>query len=73
MRKKIDKFKADNKNVDFGTKFCQGNTSVKFDISKSVEASFKGNLYDFPVYYNSNNKSDILTIYKYLMVKYNIK
>ena len=34
--------------------------------------SLKGNAYDFSVDYNSIDKSDILNIHKYLMVKNNI-
>ena len=30
-------------------------------------------MYDFPVDYNSVDKSDILNIHKYLMIKNNIK
>ena len=33
----------------------------------------KGNVYNFSVYYNAIEKSDILNIHKYLMVKSNIK
>ena len=42
----------------------------KFDAE---EVSLKGNMYDFSVDYNVINKSDILNIRKYLMVKNNIK
>ena len=33
----------------------------------------KGNIYDFPADYNAVNKSNILNIHKYLMVKNNIQ
>ena len=69
----IYKFKADNKNVDFRTQFCLGNISEKFDINESKEVSFKGYVYDFSVDYSAFDKSDILNIHKYLMVKDNIK
>ena len=42
-------------------------------VLQSLEKiSFKGNAYDFSVDYNSIDKSDILNIHKYLMVKNNI-
>ena len=37
------------------------------------EVSLNGNLYDFSVYYNSIDKTDILNIHKYLMTKNKIK
>ena len=46
------------------------------DISragKSREVSLNENVYNFSVDYNSIDKSDILNIQKYLMVKNNIK
>ena len=42
-------------------------------LNESEEVSFKGNSYDFSVHYDAINKSDILNIPKYLMVKYNYK
>ena len=42
-------------------------------LEKSREASLKWNIYDFSIDYNAINKSDILNIHKYLMVKDNIK
>ena len=47
--------------------------SEKFDVTESGEVSFKGNVYAFLVDYNAIDKSDILSIYKYLMVKNNTK
>ena len=46
------------------------------DISsatKSREVSLNKNMYNFSVDYNSIDKSDILNIQKYIMVKNNIK
>ena len=39
----------------------------------TLEKSLKGNVYDFSVDYNVIDKSDILNIHKYLMVKNNTK
>ena len=41
--------------------------------NESKEVSFKWNVYDLSVNYGSIDKSDILNIHKYLMVKNNIK
>ena len=38
----------------------------------SREVSLNGNVYDFSVDYNSIDKSDILNIHKYLMIKNDI-
>ena len=65
----IYKSKADNKNVSFPTQFCLGNVSNKLGAIESTEVSLKGNVYDFSVDYNATNKSDILSIHEYLMVK----
>ena len=70
--KKIFKFKADNKNVNFSTQFCLGSISNGFSNTESIELSLNGNVYDFSVDYNSIDKSDILKIHKYLMTKNNI-
>ena len=43
-----------------------------FAVTESREVSLKGNVYDFSVGYNGIDKSDILNIHKYLMVKNNI-
>ena len=39
----------------------------------TLEKSLKENVYDFSVDYNVIDKSDILNIHKYLMVKNNTK
>ena len=70
--KEIYKFKASNKNVNFPSQFCLGSTSNKFDNVESEEASFKGNVYDFSVDYGAIDKSNILNIHKYLMIKTSI-
>ena len=72
-RKEIYKFKANNKNVNFPTMFCLGKISNKFDANESREVPLKGNVYDFFFDYNAVDRSDILNIHKYLMVKINIK
>ena len=71
--KEIYKFKADNENVNFTTQFCLGSIFNEFDAFDFREVSLKGNVYDFSVDYNSIDKSDILNIHKYSMVKNNIK
>ena len=63
------KFKANNKKVNFPTRFCVGNISDGFDATESIEISLKGNVYEFLVDYSVTDKSNILNIYKYLMVK----
>ena len=45
----VYKFKADNKNINFPTKFCLGGISEKFGSIESTELSLKGNIYDFSV------------------------
>ena len=67
--KEINKFKADNKNVNFPTRFCLGVISDGFSVTESREVFL--NVYDFLVDYNSIHKSDILN--KYFMTKNNIK
>ena len=71
--KEIFKFKADNNNVNFPTRFCLGSISNGFSTTESREISFNGNVYDFSVDYNSIDKSDILNIHKYLITKNDIK
>ena len=68
MEKKY-KFKATNKNNNFPSRFCLGSISNGFNSNDLNEVSFKGNMYDFSVDYNSIDKSDILNIHKYLMIK----
>ena len=72
-RKEFFKFKANNGNVNCPTKFCRGSISNGFSFIESREVSLKRNVYDFSVDYNAIDKSDILNIHNYLMVKNNIK
>ena len=69
--KEIFKFKA-VKCVNFPTQFCLESISNGFGATNSREVSLKGNVYNFSVDYHAIDKSDILNIHKYLMVK-NIK
>ena len=71
--KEIFKFKADNKNGNFLTQFCLGSISNGFTATESREVSLNENVYDFSVDYNSIDKSDILNIHKYLMIKNDMK
>ena len=67
--KEIFKFKADNKKVNFPTQFRLGSISNGFGVLEFREVSLNGNVYHFSVDYNSIDKSDILNIHKYLMIK----
>ena len=68
--KKIFKFKADNKNINFPTQFC---VSSGFSATEFREVSLSVNMYDFSFDYNSIDKSDILNIHKYFMANNNTK
>ena len=68
-RKEIFKFKADNGNINFLSRFCLRSISNNFDYVESEEVSFKGNMYQFLVYYGAIDKYNILNIQKYLMIK----
>ena len=70
--KEIYKFKASNKKVNFPTDFCVGSIFNKLGAINSKEVCLKGNVYGFSVDCNSIDKSDMLSIYKYLMIKNNI-
>ena len=54
-------------------KFCLGNISIEFDAVDSGEVSLKRNVYDFLVDYSATDKSGILNILKYLMIKNKVK
>ena len=68
----IYKFKASNKNINFPTQFCVGSIFNGFSALEFREVSLNGNVYDFSTDYNSVDKSNILNIHKYLMIKNNI-
>ena len=72
-RKENFKFKTDNKKVNFLTQFYVGSITEKFGVIGSRKVSFKGNVYDFSVDYSPVDRSDILNIHKYLIVKNNVK
>ena len=69
----IIKFKADNRNINFPTRFCLGSISDGIGAIESREVHLYGNMYDFSVDYNSIDKSDIIHIHNYLMTKNNMK
>ena len=71
-RKEICKFKASDENVNFFNSICVGSISNKVGATDSKDVSLKGNVYDLSINYNSIDKSDILDIQKYLMVKNSI-
>ena len=54
------------------TQFCLRSISSGFSVIKSRTVFLNGNVYHFSVGYKSINKSDILSIYKYLMTKNDI-
>ena len=70
--KKIYIFKASKKNNNFPSQLYLGSISDKFDHVDKEEMTFKGNLYDFLVDYDAIDKSNILNIHKYLMIKNSI-
>ena len=70
---KFSKFKADNKNINFPTQIFLGSIFNGFSATKSREISLNENVYDFSVDYNSIDKSDTLSIHKYLIIKSNMK
>ena len=67
--KEIYTFKASNQNNSFPSQFCLGTISNEFNTLDLSEISFVGNVYDFSV---DLDKSNILNIYKYLMIKNSI-
>ena len=70
--KEIYKFKANNGNVNITSQFRLGSISKEFDSSDLKEVYFRGNVFDISVNYNFINKSEILNIHKYLMIKTSI-
>ena len=70
--KEIYKFKANNGNVNITSQFRLGSISNEFDSSDLKEVYFRGNVFDISVNYNFINKSEILNIHKYLMIKTSI-
>ena len=72
-KKEIFEFKANNKYVNSPTQIFLASVSLGFGATESREVSLKGNIYVFLVDYNANDKSNILNIHKYSMVKNNIK
>ena len=71
--KEIFKFKGDNKNVNFPTQFSLESISNGFSATESREVSLNGKVYDVSVNYNAIDKSGILNILKYVIIKNNIK
>ena len=69
MEKKSISLKQITKMSIFATQFCLGTISENFVATESREVSFKGNVYDFSVDYSAIDKSVILYIHMYLMVK----
>ena len=57
----------------FHPSFCLGNIFNKFDNVDVEEVSLKANVYDFLADYDAIDKPETLNIYKYLMIRNNIK
>ena len=51
--KEIYKFKADNGNVNFPTKFCLGKILEKCNAIEHAEILFYKNVYEFSIDYNT--------------------
>ena len=68
--KEIYKFKANNGNINFPSRFCSWSMSNKVDYVKSEEVSFKGNVYHFSVDYGADYQSNILNIQQWLKILY---
>ena len=71
--KEIYKFKASNKNNNFSSWFCLGSASDECNSDDLNEVSFKGNICDFSVDFDSIDKSNILNMHKYLIIKNRIQ
>ena len=71
--KEIFKIKGDNKNVNFPTQFSLETISNGFSATESREVSLNGKVYDVSVNYNAIDKSGILNILMYVIIKNNIK
>ena len=71
--KEIFKFNPDDKHVNFPIQFYLEIISNGFGATISREVSLKGNVYNFSVDYQAIDKSDMLNIDKYIMVKNNVK
>ena len=63
---------SNNGDFNLPNQFCLQNISNGFGATESREVSIKGNVYHFSADYNAIDFV-ILKIYKYLMVKNNIK
>ena len=73
MEKEISKFKVDDKIFNFLIQFCLWSIYNGFSAIESREVYSKRSMYNFSVNYNATDKSDILSIHKYLMAKNKIK
>ena len=69
MENKSLSLKLIMKTSTFQLNFVHEAYLINFNYVESKELSFKGNFHDFSVDYGAINKSDILDIHKYLMVK----
>ena len=67
--KEIYKFKTSNKNGIFPSRFCLGSISNAFDSNYLNKVSLKGNVCDFSGNYAAIDKSNVLSLNNYLMIK----
>ena len=65
-------FKFKSNDVNFPNTFCLGSKSNKFDYVRAKEVSLKIYVYNSSVDYGAIDKSDILKIHRFLMVKHYI-
>ena len=72
-KKIIYNFETDKNNINFPTQLYLEHISKKFVAAESREEFLKENVHNFSVNYNAIDKSDILNIHKYSMVKNKIK
>lgn len=65
-------FTADNKHFNFSTQFYQKSMVIKGGYMESDEVALKRNVYDFSTDCNAIDKSGLLNILKYVIVKKNL-
>ena len=65
-------FTADNKHFNFSTQFYQKSMAIKGGYIESDEVALKRNVYDFSTDCNAIDKSGLLNILKYVIVKKNL-
>ena len=69
---KVYKFEITDSEIN-AAPLCLGNVSKDFSVDNMKKTGLYGYFFDFWVDFDSTDVADILDIYKYLMVKNNIK